>query len=41
MDDDDQHNFSKPLAQEYIEQADDTLQQIDKYHVRLFNPQSL
>jgi len=31
MDDDGQHNFSKPLAQEYIEQADETLQEIDKY----------
>jgi len=30
MDDDDEHNFSKPLAIEYIEQADETLQQIDK-----------
>lgn len=29
MDDDDEHGFSKPLAEEYIEQADSTLRLID------------
>jgi osomolarity two-component system phosphorelay intermediate protein YPD1 len=29
MDDGDDHNFSKPLAEEYIEQADATLRQIE------------
>jgi len=31
MDDDDEHGFSKPLAKEYIDQADVTLKQIDRH----------
>ena len=30
MDDDDDHNFSRPLVEEYIEQAGETLRKIDE-----------